>query len=175
MPSQVAAMQAMYTQYYMYHAMQRTQQAQHVADGVAVSPAPSQPHCNAPSATASASVADSAAGTLATLAATSRPHRWQSVADVSTRLDMARRIMDVLRRRSRRPAGTSEQALLAAVRAVEVELYRTATSKDAYTDQATLESRIAQLVAQRTASRRGTSMSEEEVEQPVGCAAACRL
>lgn len=115
--------------------------------------------------------------------------RWQSVADVPMRLQCAREILVLFCARSAALTGHSNnrqapahtppftQATLAAVRAVEVHLYRTALSREAYMERATLPTRVAQYVRGRASvlaaarQERHTGVNQQEVDQPLPVAA----
>ncbi len=83
--------------------------------------------------------------------------RWQSVADVPLRLACARDILAMLAARSAAMAGRTARAggggyrtaALAAVRSVEVELYRSARTREEYLDRQTLPTRVAAYIRSR--------------------------
>jgi hypothetical protein len=93
--------------------------------------------------------------------------RWQSVADVPQRLEVARAIVRLVHARGLQ--SLLGAATLAAARAVEVALYRSAPSRESYLDLATLESRVAAVVRQRAsaaAARRAALHPREQRAAP---------
>jgi len=105
--------------------------------------------CTAP-ATQTTVMATPEAVSAAAAAAAPTGARWQSVADVPLRLECARAIMRLVQQRGLQSA--LGDAALSAVRSVEVALYRSAPSRDAYMDLNTLEARMVSLIRQRAAA-----------------------
>jgi len=77
--------------------------------------------------------------------------RWQRASDSAARLTIARGIVDTLRTCGVRPAADSK--FVSAVRVLELVLYRSAPSKEAYLNRATLRARVHAAVRQRLANR----------------------
>eukprot|EP00798_Chlamydomonas_sp_ICE-L_P014681 gene14681-20718_t len=73
--------------------------------------------------------------------------KWQSAGDQQLRLQIARSIMSILK--SRGGPALKGDKLLAAVRLIEVLLYRNAKSRSVFSDLATLESRALAVIRRR--------------------------